>query len=506
LRVLFFMQNTRFVRHFDAVLKAMVSRGDRLHLAFDSLAPAGESFTARLLEDHPEIEVETVPGPRDVDRWRILSDDLRRALHYFHYLQPWFAGSPALRGRIPPPPKTVRLLAEHGVGSGRRLAAVTWLLRRMADVCPPRAEIEEFIAARNPDLVLVTPLVQADSAQPDYVRAARRLGKRTMACVASWDNLTTKGRLQPVPDFVTVWNDHQRREAVEMHGVSEERILVTGAQSFDHWFGWRPSTSRQEFCDQVGLCATRPFVLYMGSSDFVAGHQARDELSFVREWARALRASDGLEELQVMFRPYPGATNWPSQGELAAALEEVPVWPLESGKPGDLPERSRLFDSIYHSAAVVGINSSALIESAIIGRPVLTLLSPEFRHAQEETLHFRLIDGRDRGFVKVAQSPAEHHAQIAEVLRGPNGSDAAMRRGFLEHFVRPHGLDTPAAGKLLEAFDFACSRPPPDPPRRSASGALLRACVGPVASAARRRRIRHWREAKRQRLMGEHSH
>ena len=45
----------------------------------------------------------------------------------------------------------------------------------------------------------------------------------------------------------------ERAEAVEMHGVPAERVLVTGAQCYDQWWERRPSRSREAFCRRVGL-------------------------------------------------------------------------------------------------------------------------------------------------------------------------------------------------------------------------------------------------------------
>ena len=46
--------------------------------------------------------------------------------------------------------------------------------------------------------------------------------------------------------------------------------------------------------------------------------------------------------------------------------------------PIDPESRDDYFDSVYHAAAVVGLNTSALIELAIVDRPVYTVLLPEF--------------------------------------------------------------------------------------------------------------------------------
>jgi hypothetical protein len=50
-----------------------------------------------------------------------------------------------------------------------------------------------------------------------------------------------------------VWNETQRREAVDVHKVPKDRVFVTGAQCFDHWFDRKPSRTQQELCVRLGL-------------------------------------------------------------------------------------------------------------------------------------------------------------------------------------------------------------------------------------------------------------
>ena len=89
--------------------------------------------------------------------------------------------------------------------------------------------------------MLLTPLIDLGSSQIDYLRAARALGIPTALCVWSWDHLSSKALIRECPDRVFVWNETQKREAVELHRVPAERVVVTGAQCFDHWFDRTPS-------------------------------------------------------------------------------------------------------------------------------------------------------------------------------------------------------------------------------------------------------------------------
>jgi hypothetical protein len=142
------------------------------------------------------------------------------------------------------------------------------------------------------------------SPQLDCLNSAKGLGYPTALCVWSWDHLSSKAIVRNVPDRVFVWNETQRREAVDLHGVPSERVVVTGAQCFDHWFGRQPSTDRATFCRQVGLPPGRPFILYVCSSLF---RGTIKEAAFVQRWVRALRGS-GVEPLAstpILVRPHP---------------------------------------------------------------------------------------------------------------------------------------------------------------------------------------------------------
>ena len=128
------------------------------------------------------------------------------------------------------------------------------------------------------------------------------------------------------------------------------------------------------------------------------------------------------------------------------------VWPAAGATPSNAESRADYFHSIVHSAAVIGINTTAEIESAIVGRSVLTILAPEFQATQEGTLHFEHLRNANDGLVHAAQSFSEHIGQLERTLRNPQVDDARCRR-FVEAFVRPHGIDVPATPKVVEALE-----------------------------------------------------
>jgi FkbM family methyltransferase len=319
---------------------------------------------------------------------------------------------------------------------------------------PTDPGIDRFLSDVAPDVLAVTPLIEPGSPQAEYLRSARALGIRTAYCVASWDNLTNKGLIHGPVDLVTVWNEMMKSEAVTMHGVPPADVTVTGAPAFDHWFEWQPGRSREEFCARVHLPADRPYVLYLCSSRFVAP----DEVPFVRRWLEQIRASDGpLRGAGVLVRPHPqNAEQW--QGVDLGGFGPAAVWPRGGAAPVDDASRADYFESMYYSAAVVGMNTTAEIESAILGKPVHALLAPEFQDTQDGTLHFRHLRQVNGGLLHVATTMGEHVQQLSAAVATPGNRDEQSRR-FVEAFVRPHGMGVPATPLMVRALEQLASRP-----------------------------------------------
>ncbi len=507
-RILFVMLHPGFVRYYDDALQALAGAGHEVHVAFEvSRTKLGEDETARrLAASSPRITCGTTPErsqsvreflarsdrtavrtgeddrPRTRrDAWESLATTVRLLADYLRFFEPEFRGADSLRARVEkrlPPiyPAAVRAVA--GVAPARALVAAA--LRGLERVIPTGGELAAFLREQRPDLLIVTPLIELGSQQVDYVKAARALGIRSALCVASWDNLTSKGLIRVIPDHVVVWNDAQAREAVELHGVPEARITVTGAQLFDRWFSMKPTRSREAFCGAVGLDPARPFLLYVGSSVFIAP----DEVPFAERWLATLRGSaePGVAGVGVLFRPHPAnARQWRALD--AGAFPNVAVWPPIGTDPTSPGFKDDYFDSLHHCAAVVGINTSAQIEASIVGRPVLTVRSPEFTHSQDGTLHFRHLV-RDGGVVQAAVSLDEHVQQLAALLAGDEGW-AARNRAFVTSFVRPHGLDAPVVPRFAAAVGALAAQPRtaarPDGPGIG----IARAAALPLAYAAR---------------------
>jgi hypothetical protein len=151
----------------------------------------------------------------------------------------------------------------------------------------------------------------------------------------------------------------------------------------------------------------------------------------------------------MLVRPHPQRLD---EWKDVLPLEGAAWW---GGNPIDEESRTDYFDSLYYSAAVVGLNTSALVEAAIVDRPVFTLLLPEFHENQEGTHHFRYLMTVGNGFLHTARTIDEHTAQLAATL---SGTVTRSNRAFVERFIRPRGTATPATGVFADTVESLASQ------------------------------------------------
>ena len=488
LKILFVMEHPG-VGSLVPALHLLNERGHRIELGYQGLKSVESQRELQSFADEcPGTVFHELPAIGH-SRDAALASWLRRSIDYLRYLEPRYRDAVMLRRRARrKAPKSMRQIGRAASWLGPAgVAGLRGTLQAVERCLPPSPAVVAFLEEHRPDILLPSHLLPIGTTHADYLRAAKRLGIRTVFPVRGWDNLTNKGLLRDAPDRVLAWNDLQAKEAVELHRVPPENITLVGAALCDAWFEWSPSRSREDFCREVGLRPDKPIVLYVCSSGFVA----KAEVGFVRDWIRKLRArGEPFADAGFLVRPHPlNAAQWAD-----ADLDDphATVWPRFGEAPHDDESRQNYFDSIYHSAAVVGINTTAQIESAIVGRPVHTLLAEEFRDTQQGTLHFHYLQADEFGLLFVGRDFEEHAEQLAESVRGR--ADDGRNERFLKRFVRPRGLDRPARELIVEAVEELGYGPAPAPDPGPEAAPVVRVAVAPfaaiVAAGETRRRAR----------------
>ena len=504
MRILFSVRNPSYVRHYDGVIRTLAARGHQVDLVTERFGKSEwPASVLALAQSCPGVRLSTLPSLA-LDPWWELATRFRQARFYLRFLAPAYREMPGLltRARDRAPLPAIRVAEAPIVGPAGRgvLAAALDIL----DQCTRTAgSFHGYLREMKPDLLVLTPLIVLKTCQLDLARAAMELGIRNVFGVASWDHLSSKGELTFQPQQVIVWNEVQKREAVDLHHQRPDRVLVTGSQVFDDWFVKTPSTTRAEFCERVGLRADRPLLLYVCSA-LLEGSAPESE--FVLRWARHLRESGHpvLGECGILVRPhFKRGDEWKSVS--FEGLGNIVCWPPTGAVPDDALSKTDYFDSLYHSAAVVGLNTSALIEGGILGRPVHTVLLPEFRDNQEGTVHFKyLLDGPN-ALLRATRSLADHAGDLAATLSGRHVDPHRSAR-FVKAFVRPGAADVPATTHVIEAFEKLGREPAPPPLPVPWWTRPLRPVLRPFADRAveRIRRLKEEHRRQKEQVLIEH--
>lgn len=486
MRILFVLKGLALVRHFDEVVTHLADAGHQIILAptkfgDEELLPDGLAAHANCSVVSASVKRANAPTTVGI---------LRHTRDYLRYQEPALAGAAANRLRALT--NLVRVVS-HGtreLPAGQPDLAVTLNGAETRRLCkafdqlegliPADPAFERFIAAQRPDVMLITPLVSFGGLQSDYVKAARALGVPSACLVFSWDNLSNKGVMHERPDRTFVWNEVQRREAIDLHGVDPDAVVATGAPRFDPFYRMTPSVTREAFCRKHGLDPAKPLVAYLGSSPIVSPC----EPAFAERWVESLRASTvpALQDAQIVIRPHPRLKPvWHEHPRFAKKTPPERRYPSVAvtdakSTTGDQP----LFDTLFHADAVVGLNTTAELEAGILGKPVYTVRATELAAGQTGSHHFHYLLREQGGFVECADTLEHHATQLADGLAGRFDRDGLA--SFIERFLRPRGLDRPVAPVLAaeierwatDAGTVAGTLVVPPVPSPSAAGSYVR--------------------------------
>jgi hypothetical protein len=448
MNVLYIMRSSAHATYHESVIRHLCRNGHAVQVLWDRqpTEACGD------LDDH--VIPEGVPCDRLIrraDHWRKLVFTSRELLSYASYLNRPEQSAYYLKRWESYQPYAIRQLVRFS--GGRTLLASSGAqsaLRVVERLAPPDHAITEWLRETRPDVVVASPLNMRFSEEVEYVKAAKALGIPTVVPVLSWDNLTTKGVFHVIPDLTLAWNDRQREEAIRIHRVPQDRVVVTGAPLFDKWFETNQvGQEREAFYRKIGLEPGASFVAYLGSS----AHIALDETWLVRDVIRALRdhPSPAVRALAVVVRPHP------ANAKIYESLREpqVTVWPRGGALPDSEESIQDFHQTLRYCVATVGINTTGMIDSVIADKPCVAILTERYQATQSQAVHFQYL--LDAGVLELATSAEECARMIEQLWRGLD-SRRETRQQFVREFVRPRGIHRPAGQVAAHAIELAAVR------------------------------------------------
>ena len=161
--------------------------------------------------------------------------------------------------------------------------------------------VQRLIHAYKPDVVLVTPHLMPARPTPT-TRGARSDRRPDRGLRAELGQPLEQAASPAAVRTCSRSGTRPRSRRRDLHGIPADRVVVTGAQCFDHWFGW-PPRPREEFCD-VSASTPRSRT---SSSSAARSSPPTDRGGVLPEWIQEVRASNepALREASILIRSHP---------------------------------------------------------------------------------------------------------------------------------------------------------------------------------------------------------
>jgi CDP-glycerol:poly(glycerophosphate) glycerophosphotransferase len=317
--------------------------------------------------------------------------------------------------------------------------------------------VEKLLSANQVDAILLgSPGYTAQDAI--LLHAAVRRGIPTVVAVMSWDNLSSKGHINPCPDRLLVWSDHMRREAIALHGIPADRIVETGAPLYDVFANIARFGSRERNLKHLNFDPKRRLILY-GTSNAA---YVPDEIEIVKRVARWVDDDSLGVPCQLCVRLHPQAVSGPfkfmvdAYRNLASPRVTIDFPPMrESSLLWDLPmdDIEHLVKLLRDADVVINTASTLAIDAAVLDRPIVSIAFdaagelPYDRSVRRYYDYTHMSHVVRAGAVKLATSTADLHEKIVSYLKHPE-QDREERRNIVEQqFGR---LDGRAAYRVTE--------------------------------------------------------
>lgn len=449
MKFMFILQTPNHFLNHERVIRYLCGKGHTVVALLDRLDKHWANLTDKPLADYAAEEPDLFSYRKLVTLqgfWRRLLYAKREIVTYiaYHRADNPLSNSPYHQGRARGLiPHFLLPLVKSKTGKtiiGARLSLA--LLELLEKVAPLDSAIRKELEIEKPDLIMASPYMLQKSEHIDYARVAKAMGIPLVAGMAGWDNLTTKGVLQAPPDYMFVWNNDHIEELKSIHKFPETRAFVTGSPSLDIWRNKKPSLSRVQFCEHNGLDADKPFAAYLCSSRIIAP----DENKFLEQFVQSLGVGDPDASFSLLVRPHPENMKiWKDGGLSGARLR-----PESYSEYYSQEARDHYFDTMYHSNVIIGINTTAIIEAAILDKPCVALQTDYYSNTQINTRHYHLLLKYE--FLNVAKTFEEAKATIGYLLNNEDPKNKE-RSHFVREFVFPQGESISASVVMGEALE-----------------------------------------------------
>ncbi len=300
----------------------------------------------------------------------------------------------------------------------------------------------DVTAVLAPDIVLGTDRI--------VLRVGRALKLPTVGMVRSWDNLTAKGVIQVLPDYLIAQTDAMKKEAIALGDMDASRIRVCGVTQFDEY--WKaPAHMRAAFLQSLGIPADRRIIL---CATFFGESSERSGVVLVNALAQAIDDGRLPKDIHLLVRYRPEDPNTAGAPEtkdfdhprITTTKPYSKVFTSPQGR-GDYEFTHKdvdlMVDSLRYSDVTINTISTLTVDAVALDKPVINVrfdADPNTAKGDRVELysHFdHYLALEKTGGVRLSHSLDELLSQINAYLENPKLDEAGreeIRKKQIEFF------------------------------------------------------------------------
>lgn len=249
-----------------------------------------------------------------------------------------------------------------------------YIMPRIDSLVYRKRPYKEIFDRHKPDFVFVPDVHSMQDVT--VIREARRQRIMTIGMPGSWDHFPKK--FEPLrADKLMVWNEVNKKEAIELQDYKESDIIVTGASFYDIFTYNKLLMSRNEFLSKFGLDKNRKIIFFASGTKYSPydGDTVDIILKFVKENELSVPS-------QIFLRPYPGVKSDHDKFDKFAGEKFIYTDWIEPKKIfgqsahawyPNFDSIAHFLNCIYHADIIVNAYSSVSVEASVYLKPIINV-------------------------------------------------------------------------------------------------------------------------------------
>lgn len=229
----------------------------------------------------------------------------------------------------------------------------------------------KYLKDINPDMVFYTDIFNDDDIR--LMAEAKKMNKKIIGMVRSWDNATNKIILPIIGDKIMVHNHNIKKELEVFHNVKSDNIYISGIPQYDYFLNYKPK-DENHFFKRTGFSKDRKIIMFAPTgkkfidSDF-------DQLQVLHD---AILKGEIKYNPQIIVRFPPGDIMDTDNLILSDKVNiyfDKPGVDFNSGITKDREmDRSDMYwmsDSLYYTDILVSAGSTLCIDICAFDKPIV---------------------------------------------------------------------------------------------------------------------------------------